>query len=794
MKGLKALLSLGFFLLFFLGIGQEKSLANNMRSDTIDVLDFKIKLDFSDIANQNMVASARVMIASKMGNVSSISLDLLAFTIDSVKQGQIHLPYFYNDTLLVANFDSPLDQGDIDSVTIYYRGTPQTDPSGLGGFYFMGGGAFNFGVGLTAQPHNYGRVWHPCFDNFVERATYDITFITPGQLNAYSAGFIEEESVNGDGNNVRRWIMEDSIQSYLMGFAIYEYTHVSDSYTSITGDEIPIMLVARAQDTIGVKNSFVNLKNALAAYEDAYGPYVWNKVGYFFVPFSSAAMEHATGVIYPQAIATGNLQYETIMAHELAHNWWGNLLTCKTASDIWINEAFATFSEPLFLEYVYGYENYLSSLRGTHRQVIQQAHFDDGAFLPLSGIPSTATYGTHTYRKGATVVHNLRSYLGDNLFFSGVKDLFENHSFSSMDAEEFKNALSGYTNYDLDAFFDGWIFNPGYPGFNIDSFSIDNSGTEYEIDLFIKQRLHQAPNYFENVPMEVTVVDELMNEYSTFIAVDGENSMASISSPIEPKMIYLNKNDGVFNAVTGENRIYTNSGFQNLNYAYSRVNVQNPGDSSLVRVEHHRTAPEPFENPALSYQFVMSTERFWRVDGIWDEDFEAFAQFTYDARNNAQGNLDSALMIDQGSVVFHEDSIVLLWREGVGYEWKVFDDFEITTFGNPNDGYGRVQANQLRKGEYTFGVRVNIANVEKHEATSQLKIYPNPMSSVLNISIGNPSQKVDFEIYDTKGTVVLTGKLVDQKIDIAKLNNGVYLLKVKGENQPVSTSKFIIEK
>jgi len=151
-------------------------------------------------------------------------------------------------------------------------------------------------------------------------------------------------------------------------------------------------------------------------------------------------------------------------------------------------------------------------------------------------------------------------------------------------------------------------------------------------------------------------------------------------------------------------------------------------------------------------------------------------------------------MIDHGSVFFHEDSIVLLWREGVGYEWKLYEDFEIATFGNPNDGYGRAQANQLRKGEYTFGVRVNIANVEKHEALSQLKIYPNPTSSVLNVSMENLSQKIDFEIYDTKGKVVLTGKLVDQKIDIAKLNNGVYLLKVKGENQPVSTSKFIIEK
>jgi hypothetical protein len=781
-------------LLYLNGAAQEKSLLNNMRSDTINVLDYQIELNFLDIANENMVAKSRVKFEAKMNGVSSISLDLLAFTIDSVKQGQQQISYSYNDTLLVANFISAIDEGDIDSVTVFYRGTPQTDPSGLGGFYFMGGGAFNFGVGLTAQPHNYGRVWHPCFDNFVERATYDMTFITPSQLSAYSAGLIEEESIDGNGNNVRRWIMEDPIQSYLMGFAIYDYTHVSDTYTSISGDEIPIMLVARPQDTTGIKSSFINLKNALAAYEDAYGPYVWDKVGYFFVPFSSAAMEHATGVIYPQAIATGNLQFETIMAHELSHHWWGNLLTCKTASDMWINEAFATYSEPLFLEYVYAYENYLSSLRSTHRQVIQQAHFDDGAFLPLSGVPASATYGTHTYRKGATVVHNLRTYLGDNLFFSGIKDLFENHAFSSMDAEEFKNALSNYTSFNLDAFFEGWILNPGYPGFNIDSFTVENTGADYAIELFVKQRLHQAPNFFENVPMEVTIVDEDMNEFSTNIIVDGENTVATINSPIEPSMIYLNKNDGVFNAVTGENRMYTSSGFQNLNYAYCRVNVQNPGDSSLVRVEHHRTAPEPFENPALSYQFVLSTERFWRVDGIWDEDFEAYAHFNFDARNNAQGNLDSALMVDHGSVVFHEDSIVLLWREGSGYEWKLVDDFTISTFGNPSDGYGRIQANNIKKGEYTFGVRVNIANTENHAANAPIQIFPNPTSSVLNIKTSGVSGKLSFTIYDALGQRVQSGQLNNQKVDVSQLKNGLYFITIAEKGIPVTSSKFIIEK
>lgn len=794
MRRIKSALILCIVLLFNLVWGQEKSAVNNMRSDTIDVLDYQLELNFLAISSQQMAARSRVKFEVKMDAVNSISLDLLALTVDSVKQGQQHIAYSYNDTLLVAQFSDPLDEGDIDSVTVFYRGTPQTDPSGLGGFYFMGGGAFNFGVGLTDQPHNYGRVWHPCFDNFVERATYDVTFITPSNLTAYSAGLLLDESVDGSGNNIRRWIIEDPIQSYLMGFSIYEYTEVNDSYTSITGDEIPIVLAARPQDTTNIKSSFINLENALAAYEEAYGPYVWDKVGYFFVPFSSAAMEHATGIIYPQAIATGNLQFETIMAHELSHHWWGNLLTCKTASDMWINEAFATYSEPLFLEHVYSYDNYLSSLRSTHRQVIQQAHFDDGAFLPLSGIPPSATYGTHTYRKGATVVHNLRTYLGDNLFFDGVKDLFANHAFTSMDAEEFKTALSNYTAFDLDDFFQGWIFNPGYPGFNIDSFHVENVGNEYEIQAFIRQRLHQAPSFFEGVPLTITVVDELMNEHTLTTTIEGEFTSVSFVSPIAPKMLYLNKNDGVFNAVTGENRMYTNTGFQNFNYAYSRINVQNQTDSSWVRVEHHRVQPDPFVNPSLSYQYVLSTERFWRIDGVWDESFEAFAQFVFDARDNAQGNLDSALMVDHGSVVFHEDSVVLLWRPGAGHEWQLFDDFQVATFGNPSDGYGRIQANGIKKGEYTFGVRVNLANIADYTDDNSLLVFPSPTRDKLYLDVASLGDELKYSIIDAKGSQILSGRVQAEYLDVSNLSEGIYFLQLQQQNERPIRTKFMIKK
>lgn len=779
----------------FSSLAQEgKNLINNMRSDTIDVLDYKIDIDFTDIASENIVASARVLFEVKMNNVESISLDLLELNIDSIKQGNDHISYSYDDTLIVADFTAPLNEEDIDSVTVYYRGTPQTDPSGLGGFYFMGGGAFNFGVGLTADPHNYGRVWHPCFDNFVERASYDITFKTPSNLFAYSAGAIESESVNGAGDNVRRWIIEDPIQTYLMGFAIYDYTHVSDSYQSISGDEIPIMLVAKPNDTTNVKNSFVNLKNALEAFEESFGPYVWDKVGYYFVPFSSAAMEHATGIIYPQAIATGGLNFETIMAHELSHHWFGNLVTCETASDMWINEAFATFCEPFFLEKVYSYDDYIDELKDYHFRSIQQAHFDDGDFYPLSGIPSTATYGTHTYRKGATVIHNLRTYLGDALFFDGLTELLDVNAFSSMDAEKFKNELSSATGQNLDDFFNGWILNKGYPGFNIDSFNVENNGVDYDVDVFVKQRLHQAPDYFNGVPMKVTFVDEDWNSHHETMIINGEYTQTSFTVPFNPVFVYLNDDNGLFNATTAENfTIKSNSSSAN-NYVYSTIISTDVTDSSLLRVEHHRTAPDNFENSALDHQFEISPDRFWKIDGIFEEDLNLTFHFAFDARDVAVGNLDSGLVNNIQTISFHEDSLILLWREGAGHEWSVYDDYDLSTFSSPTDGRARFIAENVKKGEYTFAVRVNIANVEDYYFDeNKINLFPNPAEDKVQITLPFEDE-IDLTVFNAQGNKVLSKRKFKsgQNLDIEHLSNGNYFILLSNEGQKLGEKKLIV--
>ena len=151
----------------------------------------------------------------------------------------------------------------------------------------------------------------------------------------------------------RKWVLNEEIPTYLASVAVARYRQVNWSINALDGTK-PITLVSAGTDTTAMKNGFVNLKDCINGFENYYGPYKWNRFGYCLVPFNSGAMEHATNIAYPRAVA-GNLAYEAeLMAHELSHHWWGDLVTCETQEDMWINEGMATFSSYMFLEWKYG--------------------------------------------------------------------------------------------------------------------------------------------------------------------------------------------------------------------------------------------------------------------------------------------------------------------------------------------------------------------------------------------------------------------------------------------------------
>jgi len=771
--------------------------ASNMRSDTIDILNYNISLNITDFTTNVIKGNTVVKFTPKMNGINRLNLDLLMLTIDSVEIGGSNLTYSYNDTLLGVNLPAAYNVNDTVLLKVSYHGTPQGDPSGWGGFYFQSGYAYNLGVGFGALPHTYGRVWFPCFDNFVERTSYEFNITTNGGKVAYCNGALASDTTDAGGLRTRRWIMNQQIPSYLASVSVAAYAQINQTYNGMTGT-VPIIIAAVPADTAAVKSSFVNLPVALSTFENHFGPYMWNRVGYCMVPFNSGAMEHATNISYPKATATGSLTYQNLYAHELSHHWFGDLATCRTAEDMWLNEGWAHYCEFLFYEALNGYASYLSAVRNNHEDVLHFAHNKEGGYLTLSNIPQTYTYGDHVYNKGADIAHTLRGYLGDSLFFYSVRTYLAQNNYKDVSSADFMNALTAASGVDLSDFFNDWVNSPGYPHFSIDSVqSVPAGGGNYNVTVFVKQKLTGAPHYYNNVPLEMTFKAADWTQQTQSFVMSGPNASFSFSVPFDPAFTALNMSEKISHAVAPDFKTLKTIGNSTFANAKFTINVLGIADSAFVRVEHNYTAPDAFHNCCVPYR--ISPNRYWKVDGILPATFYANATVNYDGRTTACSNyywLDNLLNITS------EDSLVLLYRRNAADDWHEYPYYTKNVVGSVTDRRGTVTIDSLQLGEYTFGMHDYLATgITDHTVNTAngINIFPNPSKTYLTVDLSNVKKEIlnsSVVVTDVAGRIVHSEKLSDQqeslKLNTAELRNGIYFITIKSAAKNIARSRFIV--
>lgn len=746
------------------------------RSDSIDITHIDLKIDVSRFTQKVLYGAATVSYQARISGVSYIRLDLLGLTVDSVRRATTSLPFSHNDTLISITLPAALATGQRDSVTVFYHGTPLQPPGDFGGFYWDNTYAFNIGVSFLAEPHNFGRVWFPCFDNFVERSTYHFAITTDSVRSAYCNGYADSTVVHADHSKTWYWTMKDEIPSYLASMSVADYAVVHDSYAALNGP-LPISLVARTGDTTNLKNSFLHLKNALSIFESRFGPYEWNRVGYCVVPFTAGAMEHATNISYMQAIVNGNLQYENYMAHELSHHWFGDLATCDNEGDMWLNEGWARYCESIFYEGLYGKEKYKQNIRDNHDEVIHLAHVEDSAYWAPSPMPGKLTYSNYSvYEKGADRAHTLRGYMGDSLFFGCVKSYLQQYKrkdVNSYTLRDYLRTCSGLSN--INDFFADWVFDGGFPDFSVEGKRVVASGSSYDIGITIRQRGDHTSHLFNNVPLEVSYFDSTGQRVVRTATVSGACTQYFTTLPFVPAYIALDFDERLSDAVTDQWVKMAGLSHQyNLGVARMTVDLQQSTDSSLVRVEHHWVAPDAAKNniPGLH----LSDYRYWDVDGVFADDFIASATIAYNGSTTTAGYLDNTFITNS------EDSLVVMYRPDAQSLWQVEPDVSFN-MGSLNDKVGTVRINSLQKGQYALAIydasRIDTAlssgacfplSITGISTKKNFRAYPNPVhNGILVVETGGADTYVRCTMTNMFGQTLLEQK-VAQGVDKFEVN------------------------
>lgn len=769
--------------------------AENLRSDTFNILTYTINLEIGNTTFKQIAGNTQIRFAPKLNNRTFIRFDLLKLTIDSIKENATLLTYVYNDTILKVNFTAPKNITDTSIFTVYYHGMPQGDPSGWGGFYFDNHGgnqyAYNLGVGFAAKPHNYGRVWFPCFDNFVERSKYVFNITCDSTRRAYCNGQLTSDIVTA-AKRTRQWVLNDEIPTYLASVAVARYRQVNWTINALNGIK-PITLVGVAADTTAMKNGFVNLKNCIHGFENYYGPYVWNRFGYALVPFNSGAMEHATNIAYPRAVI-GSLTYEAeLMAHELAHHWWGDLITCETQEDMWINEGMATFSAYMFTEWQYGKTSYLNAVKTEHDDLLHFLHKKDGGFRAVSGIPHSTTYGDHVYKKGADIAHTLRGYMGDISFFNGAKYVMQQKANKSINSNEFRDLLQASSGQNLTDFFTNWVFNGGWSHFAIDSVKYTQiSPTSYDAVIALKQKTYGTTVLHNSVPLEVKFFKSDWSSVTKTVTMSGATGSFTVNVPFNPVYSALNYDSKIGDATSHEVKTVKNTGNLNWNLGKVSMIIQNKGlDSSLIRVVHNYVKPDPFKNNPLNHK--LSNQHFWKIEGILSPGFVSKIRFNYDGNKSIGGTysyLDTLLTIVNG------DSVRLFYRENAADDWKVLKNMNKFVSGLRT---GFIEIDTLKLGEYTFGNSTDTSSVgiiEHIKNMVDVKVYPNPAKHKCTIEFKDEIKKeYTLSVYDIEGRILLNRTINNKltNLDIDQFVKGTYFIKIESANKLVYSQKLLID-
>jgi hypothetical protein len=775
--------------LFLILLVSFPTTAQDNRPDRYDLIQTNLNLSIVGLSSKSIAGTAILTFKSKEDGLNKVVLDLLHLNVSSVNANGSATTYDYNDTILTVDIPTT-NKGEGFSIEVNYSGKPVKDPSGWGGFYFVGDYAFNLGVGFESYPHNYGRAWYPTIDHFEERSIYSFTIMTDSFNRAMCNGdFVS--SVSYPGQTEWKYLMATPIPSYLVSVAVAPYTVVKDVFVG-KEKSFPVVLASVAKDTTKVKNSFANLKKCAEIYEEYYGPHKFDKIGFTMIPFNGGAMEHATNIAYPISAANGTLNRETLMAHEFAHHWWGNNITCETAEDMWINEGWASYSEALFTEQLYGKQAYKDYVRDNHIYVLRYTHIRDGGWRPIANMPQNYTYGSHVYDKGADVAHTLRWIMGDEDFKKAINSLMTSKSMQNLNSFEFRDSLQKYTSRNMNAFFENWVFEPGFPHFEIVNATVSGNTGVYRTNVELEQRARFTWKLYTDVPVEIGYYGA-NGEYDVKeVVITGKTAFITNDLDFEPVLFVVDPEEKISDAISesmvkviGPKNLVLNDAFMNLT-------VKAGTDTSLIRIEHHWVGAKRTENtPSLPF---LSKDRYWTVDGIFASDLTFDARITYDGRTPS--NLVSGYL-DNNLIVSSEDNLSLMYRAKDGDEWVEYGDYSKLS-GTLTDGFGFIDIKDVKKGQYTLAFNDDILSIKDKDISKTeevIEVYPNPSDSAVEIKFPKVSSEASITVTDITGKVVIKRKLRFSQnklsLNVSKLAKGNYVVVVNYPERSLK-SKIVV--
>lgn len=589
----------------------EKDYFSSSASIWFDVKYYKLELNINTapnylngkvtISGACLDDSARVLLFDLRKNMQ----------IDSIMIAGKVQNFIQYDNHFEIHLDCLLKKNDNLSVEIYYQGLPI--PTGFGSFIFDSHNNIPWVYSLS-QPFG-AKDWWPCKDDPSDKAdSADIIITCNSNLKAGSQGILVEVKNNGDGTSSYHWKTRYPIASYLISVAITNYAQFSNWFKYTDTDSMEILNYILPEHYDAVQQSLPLVVDMLEIYSRLFGlyPFIEEKYGHAEIG-RGGAMEH-------QTMTSTTTFNEEVLAHELAHQWFGNMITCRTWDDLWLNEGFAQYCTALYYEKKYGKEHYWQYMNSQ----MSQAMLAHGVIGIADFSSERALFDVRRiYAKGACVLHMLRHVIGDSIFFTSLHNYANSPTlkYSTATINDFQTICENISGQDLSYFFQQWIYGEGYPKYSY-TWTWNPLSSNPSITIRLRQTQNNMNPEFFTMPIDIKIVSKNKDtvitiwnnsQYQTFI----------IPYPEKPINIILDPEEWILKYAFMENILPPRTFILEQNYP-------NPFNSSTKII----IGLPAREHVSLKIYDILGREIVTLVNGIKSA---GFYEYEWDALNYASG-------------------------------------------------------------------------------------------------------------------------------------------------------------
>jgi len=503
----------------------------------IDAINYAFNIELSDKSDQ--ISCELIVDIRFLGSgVKELRLDLInpssklgnkGMVVSEVSSNGKMLSFSHKNDELIIHLPKPSLIEQFSKYKIKYKGIPQ---SGL----IIGDNKHGDRTFFSDNWPNLTRHWLATIDHPYDKAMCEFIVTAPDHYQIVSNGLKIEESNINNNKRITHWKQSVPIASWLfvLGAADFAVQYVDE----FDGKSIQTWVFKQDREA-GFYDFSEPTKKVLKFYSDNIGPFSYEKLANIQSNSVSGGMEAASAILYSDNSVVGdrNVRWRNVVIHEIAHQWFGNSVTQYDWDDVWLSEGFATYFTLLFIEHEYGREEFVKGLESSQKSV--DSFYDKNPKYQivhdnLKNMKNVTS--SQTYQKGSWILHMLRGFLGNEVFWEGIKVYYNKYRDLNATTSDFKNIMEDVSNKDLNLFFDQWLYNPGI-------FKLKGNwkyNNKNQIIINIKQIQNDGSLF--KMPIEVGIIYNDNVDHLEIIEVSKKSNSFIINVKKEPKNVILDPN------------------------------------------------------------------------------------------------------------------------------------------------------------------------------------------------------------------------------------------------------------